>query len=217
MWKYLLALVVLMTFGGLAVAEVDYCVDCYANSVVQTDDQTLSTVSLANDEDDNAAVGNEALSAGIIVTKKLTQPADDATFIQASFGRIDQRIDQDLSAITGAKGVSENKAIQAAWVQGQGRKEVETPEDEDCTDPTVMKEGALVMQKTTQDMNTVTSYDCQDDARVFNADNKLAMIVDDLQQVIDISASATSDTSDGASSDGTITNNVDIDVGDEIV
>ena len=216
MWKYLLALIVLLSMGGAALAcgddgeecsdgDVlpDYCVDCFANAVIQVDNQKINTVTLGADEGDDAAVGNEGLSAGIIVTPKTVVGPDG--FKTVAFAKIDQRQTQTIKEITKAKGVTENKAIHSAWLQGQGRKEKDEGE--------WYKEGALAMQRTTQEITKVSDYDCQDEARVFNADDKLAMIVDDLKQVIDISAKAKAATSDKAESEGTVTNNVDINVG----
>jgi hypothetical protein len=80
----------------------------------------------------------------------------------------------------------------------------------------LVKEGALISQTTLQTTKNIKDYDSREDAKILNLDNKLAMIVDDLEAVIDITASASSSADDTQSSTGTITNEVDIDIDTEI-
>jgi hypothetical protein len=223
MWKYLAALlVVLLSMGGLVAAQAP-CVDCYANQVNQNDIQVIDTVRLALEDPflpvSTVAVGNEGLSAGIIVTKPPENPTvDDQLFVSAPFARIDQVMNQRISNLgninpvigDGAKGITWNKAIQAAWVANQGLKEFggETAADADI----YAKEASYIVQSTTQLTDNVYDYDSREKAKVLNVDNKLAMIVDDMQAIINLQATANSAASDTQSSVGTITNNVDITV-----
>jgi hypothetical protein len=162
------------------------------------------------------AVGNEGLSAAIIVTKAPVEPEEGQMFVTAPFARIDQSMDQTLSDIgpedatvgEGAKGITWNKAIQAAWIANQGVKELETIDGV----PTYVKEGSYISQSTTQLTNNVYDYASREGAKVLNVDNKLAMIVDDVQAIIDLSANADSSATDSQSSSGDITNSVNITV-----
>jgi len=221
MLKYLVALMVLFSVG--AAGAIDVCTDCYANIITQEDTQTIEKVIIGDaDEDDNAgednvAIGNEGLSAAIIVTPEVVD-ALTGSFKVAGFARIDQKMDQKISGLgvsfdtteagMGAKGVTWNKAIQAAWIANQGLKENEGTADR----PVWQKEGAYVLQDTTQLTQNVYDYDSREGAKVLNVDNKLAMIVDNLAKVIELSAKADSATTDSQSSAGDITNNVDVDV-----
>ncbi len=143
MWKYLAALlVVLLSLGGLVAAQPD-CADCYASIITQNDVQTIDTVRLSLEDPFNVvntvAVGNEGLTAGIIVTKAPVNPTgeEDPMFLAAPFARIDQSMNQlvtDLGSVDenlgdGAKGITWNKAIQAAWIANQGVKELEMNEE----------------------------------------------------------------------------------------
>jgi hypothetical protein len=137
-------------------------------------------------------------------------------FVQAPFARIDQSMSQTLHDIgpadaglgEGAKGITWNKAIQAAWIANQGVKELETVNGV----PTYVKEGSYISQSTTQLTDNVYDYASREGAKVLNVDNKLAMIVDDMNAILNLQASAASDASDSQSSAGTITNNVDVTV-----
>jgi hypothetical protein len=219
MMKYLAALMVLLSVG-VAGAELSVCTDCYANIITQEDIQTVEDVKIgeasdANYGEDNVAIGNEGLSAAIIVTPAVVDAAT-GIFKVAPFARIDQKMDQKISGLgvdfdgtdagIGAKGVTWNKAIQAAWVANQGLKENEGT----ATAPDWVKEGAYISQDTTQLTQNVYDYDSREGAKVLNVDNKLAMIVDYLAAVIDLSATADSATTDSQSSDGSITNTVDV-------
>jgi hypothetical protein len=223
MWKYLAALlVVLLSLGGLVAAQAPAtaakdCADCYANIITQKDTQTIQDIKLGTSGDiDNVAIGNEGLSAAIIVTQAPEQPAADAMFVPAPFARIDQVMDQSISKIgpddptigEGAKGITWNKAIQAAWVLNQGNKELETVNGV----PTYVKEGSYISQSTTQLTNNVFDYASREGAKVLNVDNKLAMIVDDMNAIINLQAAANSEAADSQSSAGTITNSVDVTV-----
>jgi hypothetical protein len=222
MMKYLVALMVLLSVG-VAGAELSVCTDCYANIITQEDTQTIENVKIGeadlddNAGEDNVAIGNEGLSAAIIVTPAVVD-ATSGTFKVAPFARIDQKMDQKISGLgvdfgttvagTGAKGVTWNKAIQAAWIANQGLKEKEGTE----AAPVWKKEGAYVLQDTTQLTQNIYDYDSREGAKVLNVDNKLAMIVDNLAAIIDLSATANSATTDSQSSAGDITNTVDVDV-----
>jgi hypothetical protein len=224
MWKYLAALlVVLLAMGGIGAAQIPGCADCNANIVTQSDTQTIDTVRLALTDPlfpvSTVAVGNEGLSAAIIVTKAPVNPTtEDQFFAPAPFARIDQSMTQTLSNLgsldpvngDGAKGITWNKAIQAAWVANQGLKEF-TGEDEN-ENAEYAKEGSYVGQTTNQLTDNVFDYDSREKAKVLNVDNKLAMIVDDVQAIIDLSANADSSATDSQSSSGDITNSVNVTV-----
>lgn len=224
MWKYLAALMLLLT-AGVVSAQVPVCTDCYANIITQTDTQVIDDVivGMSDYEAGDSArkpvcIGNEGLSAAIIVTPEFD--SSNPTFLRAGFARIDQVMNQnivglgstdanpddDLGAGEGAKGIVWNKAIQAAWVANQGVKENETAGDSF----TYVKEGAYIGQTTNQFTMNVKDFDSREDTKILNLDNKLAMIVDDLETVINLTASADSATTDSQSSYGNITNDVDI-------
>ena len=221
MWKYLVALlVVLLSMGGLVSAQNE-CTDCYANIITQTDVQTIDNVRLGlENPGDNAktsvAVGNEGLTAGIIVTKApaVLNPAAGTLFVQAPFARIDQAMVQSVSNLgslnmsngEGAKGITWNKAIQAAWIANQGVKELENT----TTGRVYVKEGSYVAQTTLQRINNVYDYATREEAKVLNVDNKLAMIVDDVNAVLNLTANANSASTDSQASNGTIINGVEV-------
>jgi hypothetical protein len=217
MWKYLVGLVLLLSVG--VTCGLDVCTDCYANIITQTDSQTIKDVILADSDvaEENLAVGNEALSAAIIVTP--TPAEGTETFKYAGFARIDQAMDQTISGLgtidpteneRGAKGVTWNKAIQSAWIANQGLKENESVDAEGNT--VWVKEGAYISQNTTQITRNIYDYDSREGAKILNLDNKLAMIVDDLKAVINLTAEADAATTDSQSSTATITNEADVDI-----
>jgi hypothetical protein len=217
MWKYLTTLLVLLTMGGLGAAQVSECTDCYSNIITQIDTQVIDTVRLGlgspNDlgEDvDTVAVVNEGLSAAVIVTPESIDPINNSMYSQTGFARIDQDMYQSISNLgsanisdgEGAKGVTWNKALQAAWIVNQGQKEL------NLTSKVWEKEGAYIAQSTTQIIDNVYDYDSREAGKVMNVDNKLAMIVDDLETIVNLTAKATSVSSDSQASSGNITNNV---------
>ncbi len=223
MWKYLAALVLLLTMGA-ASAELNVCTDCYANIITQTDNQVIEDARLGwnlaegTEHIDRVGVGNEGLSAAVIVTPAPQNNATDSVFRVAGFARIDQVMNQKISGIggdepadpdlgsgEGAKGLTWNKAIQAAWIANQGLKELEEDENGELV---WVKEGAYIGQTTNQTTQNIADYDSREEAKVYNVDNKLAMIVDDLETVIKITATADSKTTDSQSSNGTINNYV---------
>ena len=228
MWKYLAALlIVLLSMGGLVAAQPveaqpNECTDCYSNIVTQSDTQNIDTVALAYQDPfelvDSVAVGNEGLSAGIIVTKAPVNPlTEDQLFVTAPFARIDQKMDQTVSNLGGldpegngdaAKGITWNKAIQAAWVANQGVKEFGAEEGTEAAE--YVKEGSWISQNTTQLTNNVYDYDSREGAKVLNVDNKLAMIVDNVNAVLNLTANANSATTDTQTSNGTIINAVEV-------
>jgi hypothetical protein len=223
MWKYLAALlVVLLSIGGLVAAQPD-CPDCYASIITQNDIQTIDTVRLSTEDPFNVvktvAVGNEGLTAGIIVTKAPVNPSADAAdpmFLAAPFARIDQGMNQRISSLgssdinlgDGAKGITWNKAIQAAWIANQGVKELEM--NEETGEMEYVKEGSHVVQQTNQLIERVYDFDSREKGKVLNVDNKLAMIVDDMEAIINLQANADSSSTDTQSSEGTVNNTVDI-------
>jgi hypothetical protein len=215
MWKYLTTLLVLLAMGGLASAQV--CVDCYANIITQTDTQTIDTVrlGLSSSEDghtDTVAVGNEGLSAAVIVTPASVDPVNNSMYSKTGFARIDQAMTQTISGLgskdptqgEGAKGITWNKAIQAAWIVNQGQKE------RNLTSGRWEKEGAYISQSTTQNIRNIYDYDGREKAKVLNVDNKLAMIVDDINRIVNLTANANTQASDDQASYGTIENDVNI-------
>jgi hypothetical protein len=191
------------------------CTDCYANIITQIDTQTIEDVRLglssADDGNiDTVAVGNEGLSAAVIVTPASVDPAAGSMYSKTGFARIDQAMDQTISGLgsrdptqgEGAKGITWNKAIQAAWIVNQGQKEWDGTE--------WVKEGAYIAQTTTQTIRNVYDYDSREKAKVLNVDNKLAMIVDDINRIVNLTASANTQASDDQASYGTIENDVNI-------
>ncbi len=221
MWKYLAALMLLLTMGVVS-ADVPVCVDCYANIITQTDNQLIEDVKIGvadelDLENDKVGVGNEGLSAAIIVTPKFQDAANGSVFRVAGFARIDQVMNQKISGLgteemplgeEGAKGLTWNKAIQAAWIANQGLKEQEEVDGELVW----VKEGAYIGQTTNQTTQNIYDYDSREEAKILNVDNKLAMIVDDLQTVINITATADSATTDSQESTGSVVNDVNITV-----
>jgi hypothetical protein len=211
MWKYLAALlVVLLSLGGLVTAQPTHCADCYANMILQSDTQTVDNVRLALGGG-SVAVGNEGLSAGIIVTQApdttLTGDVDNF-FVPAPFARIDQTMTQTVSNIgnldlvndptrTGAKGITWNKAIQAAWLANQGVKEYQGEVPDEYAE--YVKEGTYVNQSTTQLTDNIFDYDSREHALVLNVDNKLAMVVDDVSTILNLQANANSTTASSES------------------
>ena len=75
-----------------------------------------------------------------------------------------------------------------------------------------LKEGSYIGQITNQNILDIYDYNCHDEAKVLNVDNKLAMIVDDLTTVIDLTASANTKSLDNQTSIGAVENNVNITV-----
>jgi len=222
MWKYLTTLLVLLAMGGLGAAQLPLpeCTECYANIITQTDTQTIEDVRLglssADDGNiDTVAVGNEGLSAAVIVTPASVDAAEDSMYSKTGFARIDQAMTQTISGLgsldpsqgEGAKGITWNKAIQAAWIVNQGQKELENGVWE--------KEGAYIAQTTTQTIRNVYDYDSREKAKVLNVDNKLAMIVDDINRIVNLTASANTQASDDQASYGTIENDVNITIAGE--
>lgn len=211
MWKYFAALLVLLAIGvANAQLPVEECTDCYANIITQTDTQVIDTVKIGVSDDgtETVAIGNQGLSAAVIVTPELVD--ETGNFMHVGFARIDQTMAQTVSNLgttdpvngeEGAKGITWNDAIQAAWIANQGIKEKETDANGVIT---WVKEGAYIAQTTNQTINNIYDYDSREDSKIMNADNKLAMIVDDLEAVINLTASADSDTTDSASSTGVI-------------
>lgn len=218
MLKYLAAFMLLLTIGVVG-AQVPVCPDCYANVITQKDTQTVEDVRIGisvNDEQ-KVGIGNEGLSAAIIVTPKVKDAADGSVFRIAPFARIDQEMNQRISGLgsaafedgEGAKGLTWNKAIQGAWIANQGLKELEADEDGSMI---WLKEGSYIGQITNQNILDIYDYNCHDEAKVLNVDNKLAMIVDDLTTVIDLTASANTKSLDNQTSIGAVENNVNITV-----
>jgi hypothetical protein len=217
MLKYLTILLVLLAMGGRGTAQTP-CAECYPNIITQTDTQTIQDVRLgspsADDPNvDTVAVGNEGLSAAVIVTPASVDPVGTSMYSKTGFARIDQAMTQTISGLgsatitpgdprSGAKGITWNKAIQAAWIVNQGQKENDTGIWE--------KEGAYIAQTTTQNIMNVFDYDGRESAKVLNVDNKLAMIVDDVKAIVNLTANANSQASDDQASYGTIENDVNI-------
>jgi len=211
--------VLLLTMGVVS-AQVPVCTECYANIITQTDTQTIDNVKIGSADEldldnDRVGVGNEGLSAAIIVTPAPKDAVNNSVFKVAGFARIDQVMNQRISGIgeldgpgEGAKGLTWNKAIQAAWIANQGLKEQETKD----SNLVWVKEGAYIGQTTNQITNNIYDYDCREEAKILNVDNKLAMIVDDLQTVINLTATADSATTDSQESSGSVVNDVNITV-----
>lgn len=210
MWKYIGIVAALFVLAGLGAGEE--CVDCYANIVTQSTTQTTSNTNIDLSYYEKVGVVNEGLLAGVIITDfDDYESAASSTIAPVAFGRIDQSLTQTITGNTiKDAGNYMNKEISAAWVQGQGRKEFDPTA---CPyDPawagTIKKEGAYVSQSTGQSLSGL-SVDCVDPrVGIINADNKLAMIVDDMNRAISLSANAYSSTTDTAASTGTITNTV---------
>lgn len=220
MSKYLAALVLLLTIGVVG-AQVPVCTDCYANIITQTDIQTIENVKIgmssADPHNEKVGIGNEGLSTAIIVTPAYVDPANGSMFATAPFARIDQYMTQTISGLgteiaengeEGAKGLTWNKAIQAAWIANQGIKESEMVDGQLVW----VKEGSYIAQSTTQNTLNVYDYDSREEAKVLNLDNKVALIVNDLNTIINLTANAATTTVDSQTSIGNITNEVDVTV-----
>lgn len=218
MLKYLAAFMLLLTIGVVGADELKVCTDCYANVITQKDTQTVENVrvGISTNGEQKVGIGNEGLSAAIIVTPKAQDAADGSVFRIAPFARIDQEMNQRISGLgsaafedgEGAKGLTWNKAIQGAWIANQGLKEQEEKDGSMIW----LKEGSYISQLTNQNILDVYDYNCHDEAKVLNVDNKLAMIVDNLNAVIELTASANTKTIDNQTSIGAVKNDVNITV-----
>lgn len=218
MLKYLAAFMLLLTIGVVGADELKVCTDCYANVITQKDTQTVENVrvGISTNGEQKVGIGNEGLSAAIIVTPKAQDAADGSVFRIAPFARIDQEMNQRISGLgsaafedgEGAKGLTWNKAIQGAWIANQGLKELEEKDGSMIW----LKEGSYISQLTNQNILDVYDYNCHDEAKVLNVDNKLAMIVDNLNAVIELTASANTKTIDNQTSIGAVKNDVNITV-----
>ncbi len=218
MLKYLAAFMLLLTIGVVGADELKVCTDCYANVITQKDTQTVENVrvGISTNGEQKVGIGNEGLSAAIIVTPKAQDAADGSVFRIAPFARIDQEMNQKISGLgsvffedgEGAKGLTWNKAIQGAWIANQGLKELEEKDGSMIW----LKEGSYISQLTNQNILDIYDYNCHDEAKVLNVDNKLAMIVDNLNAVIDLTASANAKTIDNQTSIGAVKNDVNITV-----
>jgi hypothetical protein len=215
MLKYLGVLVILLAAIGVSVAQLEECTDCYANIITQDDTQIIDTVKIGLSDvgNDLVGIGNEGLSAAIIVAAPPVDSEDGSMFARAPFARIDQSMYQVVSNLgtveaingeEGAKGLTWNKAIQAAWIANQGVKELEEVDGV----LTWVKEGAYISQNTNQTINNVYDYDSRELSKVLNVDNKLAMIVDDLDTIINITATANSAATSSQVSNTSVTNEV---------
>jgi hypothetical protein len=212
MWKYLATLLVLLAIGGLGAAQD--CADCYSNMITITNTQIIENVVLGFSSDiDTLAVGNELMSIAVIVTPPSVDSVDeDGINSQTGFARIDQTTTQTISGLgsidlnKSAKGITWNKAMQAAWIVNQGQKELELDEN---GNQVWVKEGAYIAQTTNQTIRNVYDYADREGAKILNVDSKLAMIVDDLNRIVNLTADATTQTTDGKSSDGTVTDSLD--------
>ena len=218
MLKYLAAFMLLLTIGVVGADELKVCTDCYANVITQKDTQTVENVrvGISTNGEQKVGIGNEGLSAAIIVTPKAQDAADGSVFRIAPFARIDQEMNQKISGLgsvffedgEGAKGLTWNKAIQGAWIANQGLKELEEKDGSMIW----LKEGSYISQLTNQNILDIYDYNCHEEAKILNVDNKLAMIVDDLQTVINLTATADSATTDSQESSGSVVNDVNITV-----
>ena len=218
MMKYLGVLVILLAAIGVSVALPEECTECYANIITQQDVQIIDTVriGMSDAEVDTVGIGNEGMSAAIIVAPKPIDPEDGSMYSPVSFARIDQAMYQTVSNLgplniedgEGAKGLTWNKALQSAWIANQGIKELEEVDGV----LTWVKEGAYISQSTTQTTNNVYDYDSREASKILNVDNKLAMIVDDLDTIINITATADAATTDSQASYGDINNTVNLTV-----
>ena len=218
MLKYLAAFMLLLTIGVVGADELKVCTDCYANVITQKDTQTVKNVrvGISTNGEQKVGIGNEGLSAAIIVTPKAQDAADGSVFRIAPFARIDQEMNQKISGLgsvffedgEGAKGLTWNKAIQGAWIANQGLKELEEKDGSMIW----LKEGSYISQLTNQNILDIYDYNCHDEAKVLNVDNKLAMIVDNLNAVIELTASANTKTIDNQTSIGAVKNDVNITV-----
>ncbi|MDI9416746.1 MAG: hypothetical protein WBI09_00840 [Methanothrix sp.] len=218
MLKYLAAFMLLLTIGVVGADELKVCTDCYANVITQKDTQTVENVrvGISTNGEQKVGIGNEGLSAAIIVTPKAQDAADGSVFRIAPFARIDQEMNQKISGLgsvffedgEGAKGLTWNKAIQGAWIANQGLKELEEKDGSMIW----LKEGSYISQLTNQNILDIYDYNCHDEAKVLNVDNKLAMIVDNLNAVIELTASANTKTIDNQTSIGAVKNDVNITV-----
>ena len=213
MWKCIGVLMLVLLAMGAASAQPKICDVCYANIITQKDVQSIDNVKIGLSDVNKETVGilNEGLSAAIIVTPKVKDAANGSMFAVAGFARIDQAMTQAINGLgtanatlgeEGAKGLTLNKAIQAAWIANQGIKERENL--------TWVKEGAYISQNTDQAIRNIYDYDSREEANVLNLDNKVALIVDDLNTVINLTANADSTTTDTATSSGNFYDDINI-------
>lgn len=208
MWKYI-ALVAVLCIGF---ASAETCVDCYANTIVQDDTQMIKDVQFnqrTGNGGDDPSVGNDAMSAAVIMTPKnykfVSEDGFNVKFIDVGFAKIEQTMTQtvgaDIDAVT-VRDSAKNKASQAAWIENQGRKEkIDGAEWE--------IEGALVKQTTKQDIKDV-DFNGLPNAHALNVDSKLGIIADDLKELdAQISKSIDLDASSTVSTDADSTLDVD--------
>jgi hypothetical protein len=202
MKKILLALLVLVSAIGFALAQ-PACVDCYANIITQNDNQNLQNTQIGCDNDN---VYNEAASAAIILTPAFDPTLQSYGNVVDGFARVDQVVDQDLLNVDldATSGTSVyNTAIQAAWVEGQGRKELFPPTPVYGETQEWAKEGAYVSQATTQIANLV-DINAGSGHKVYNADNKLAIISAGLNNVESFTGTANVNTADAETSSANV-------------
>lgn len=211
MWKYIGIVAALFVLAGLGAATTpEECVDCYSNVVKQTTEQAISNIGISPGASNTVTYANEGMLSGVIVTQFSEDKGkgkDEKNLQNVAFGTIVQDLDQQICGVSTSGIAAEvmNKEIAAAWIQGQGRKEKEA-------DKTVLKEGAYVEQGTLQTIGSPADPSGGAKANLINADSKLAMIVDDMEAVIDIAAKATSETSETAESNAAIENSLDVNV-----
>jgi hypothetical protein len=216
MKKYLvilLAFLASMVLSGIAAAEEEVTVcgpECYANSIIQTDKQLIDNVETCPNV---PIIFNEGISAAVTVT-----PADPYVevapdlFYKVGFSRTVQNMDQTISNIVNPGGLTANKAMQASWMENQGDKEF---------NPDALVDGghqwdyeaSKIRQNTVQLIDDVNFGQEQEDnpMAVFNADSKLAIISDNIDDLIVDTLSASSETSDTNGAAGSYSNNAVID------
>jgi len=217
----ILALLALLALGGIAAAQPS-CIDCYANIITQTDSQTITWANIDDGCPDCVAdpkppcegdckkkdpsIYNEAASAAIIVTPVFSDPAEDCHIVD-SFARVDQGMTQTIASadIQNVNSAIYNTAVQAAWVENQGRKEKFPPTESG----TWVKEGAYVGQTTDQlitwaHIDNTFGSDAYTQYGVYNADNKLAVITDGLNTLDNFVKTASLTTTDVSTSQANV-------------
>lgn len=220
MKKYLVALAVMLISIGFisAVSAVPYvppdvptpptdgttCIDCWQNSIVQKDIQKVQDVEICPN---SPLIFNEGMTAAVTVTPETPfQVTTDGRYVKVGFSKVEQGMRQEIGKLINPGGMTANKAMQASWVENQGAKEYNP--DTAAWD----YEGAYIRQKTFQLVYNVDYGYSQNPnyVAIFNADNKLAVLSDNLN-TLSKTVGVSSTASDSASSTGRYSNNVDID------
>jgi hypothetical protein len=185
-------------------ADQATCIDCFANSITQKNLQLVEDAEICPN---SPMIFNEGQSAAVTITPTNTYVVDaNGQYVKVGFSKIEQTMTQEINKLVNPGGMTANKAQQAAWVENQGAKEY---------NPDTLKwdyEGAYIRQNTFQQIYNIDyGYTEKTNTNaIFNADNKLAVLTDNLD-VLAKEVGITSTTDNTATSKGTYSNNAEID------